>query len=479
MLKVTAVMGVSAVLAVAATVVRTKIVAVELGPPGVGTLAILTAFLTFATPVLGLGVGQSGVREVAAANSAGDDQQRDELRRTLYLASLVLAGAGSLVVLITARPIASWVLGEAGLADETRWVALGVFASIATGAASADLTGFRRIRLLAKLQPLAAAGATTAVLGAYVGGVDLLPVALVAPPVALAIGTYLYARSLPRPAARVDRRQFVHHFRRLAGLGAAFVLVMGLTALGMLLLRLLIASKLDLASTGEFQAAFAMAGYYVSFLFAAIGSDYLPLLSGLAHEPDRMNQAANTQALVAVLLSVPLVTVLIAAAPIVVPVFYTDAFDASVDLLRIMLLGEIARVAGWAVGYILVARDSRTLFVISEVLFNGVTLGAAAVLIPALGLRGAAIAYLVAQIAFLLWTLLFARWTSDFRLSGANAKVLGGSAAALGILYAAVRHGGSAWIIAVLIIAGCSAVSVRQIWKLGGLRVGALSGRRA
>jgi PST family polysaccharide transporter len=233
-------------------------------------------------------------------------------------------------------------------------------------------------------------------------------------------------------------------------------------------LRVLIRSELGLSDAGQFQAAFAVTTYYVGFVFAALATDYLPLLSGLASDTAQMNRAANTQLSVATLISAPPVMLLVATAPLVVPLLYSGSFDQTPDLLRIMLLGEATRVAAWTVGYILVARSAGRLFVATEVLYNALLLAVSAALLPVLGLTGVGVSYLTCQLASLLWTLWFAKRTSGFRLTRSNGLTLVAVLVAQGLVYAGVAIGGVASAFAWALAAACGYGAWRRLQTLTG-----------
>jgi enterobacterial common antigen flippase len=165
-------------------------------------------------------------------------------------------------------------------------------------------------------------------------------------------------------------------------------------------------------------------------------------LSGIAADEVRLNQAANNQLFVAILISAPLVMLMIAGAPMVISLLYSRSFEDSPVLLQLMLLGELTRIAAWTLGYILVARTARRMFVGTELLYNVLLIGATAGLIPIFGIKGTAVAYLVGQVGSLLWTLVFVDRVSNFRLTRTNALNLIGYGAAAGIVCAAAAAGG-------------------------------------
>jgi enterobacterial common antigen flippase len=467
MLRVTSGMGLSALAAIALSAVRMKILALQLGPPGLGTLTLLISFLSFASLMVELGVGNSAVREIAGAEGRSDRVERDALRSALYVLVAVLGIFGAAAVALAAHPLATAIFGEDALADEIRLCALAVLATVWGSGALADLNGFRRIRPLALVQPIAALAATAATLAVYLADMDVLPVVIIAPPIAVALTAFLYARALPRIDRRPSTRSLLPYARRLVVVGSAFLVNAGLAALGALVVRLIIESNLGRLATGEFQAAFALTSYYVGFLVASFAVDYMPLLSEIRDTPARLNRVVNTQLAFGILVAAPVIMVVVAAAPVVVALFYSSEFSNSATLLRIMLLGETARVAWWTIGYLLVAR-SALLFVIAELLYTLVLVGATAALVPSLGLEGTALAYLLAQLVALAGVLALAARSSGFKLLGRNAAYLSAAATATGAVYAGVVVGGWANALSWAVVALWSVDAVRRLSRMAG-----------
>jgi enterobacterial common antigen flippase len=459
MVRATVAMAGSGATVIALAAVRSKFVALDLGPHGIGTLTLLISLIAFAGVVFGLGLRTGAIREIAAAEAGRRRRWRDQVRAALYVLSLLLALVAAAVIALFAGPIAD-ALGSGGLEDRVRLCAIVVAAALVGAAAEADLNGFRRIRTLATIGPLAALIATLAAAVAWLAGADLFAVVLLAPTLAgtvIAIGATL---SLPRVDAEWSFAQLTPPARSLIHIGIPFALNSLLAAGGALLLRILIQADLGLSGVGEFQAAFAITTAYLSFIFAALATEYLPLLSGMAEDEVRLNHVANNQLLVAILISAPLVTLMIAGAPTVIPLLYSRSFEESPVLLQLMLLGELTRIAAWTLGYILVAGTAGRMFVGTELLYNGLLIGATAVLIPIFGIKGAAVAFLVCQIGSLLWTLVFVNRVSNFRLTRTNTLNLIGYGAAGGIVFAAAVAGGRVALLGWAVALATAAVAI-------------------
>src|SRR6201993_2954236 len=74
-LKSSALIGGSSVLNVAIGILRTKVMAILLGPAGVGLVGLYSSITDLTQSVAGMGVNSSGVRQIAEAVGSGDKER--------------------------------------------------------------------------------------------------------------------------------------------------------------------------------------------------------------------------------------------------------------------------------------------------------------------------------------------------------------------------------------------------------------------
>ena len=88
-LKSSAVIGGAQALVIVVGMVRSKAMALMLGPAGFGIMGIYTSIVDLAVSAAGLGISSSGVRQVAAATAANDTAQIERtvsvLRKTTWV----------------------------------------------------------------------------------------------------------------------------------------------------------------------------------------------------------------------------------------------------------------------------------------------------------------------------------------------------------------------------------------------------------
>jgi PST family polysaccharide transporter len=160
----------------------------------------------------------------------------------------------------------------------------------------------------------------------------------------------------------------------------------------------------------------------VGFILQAMGADFYPRLTASADDNAACNRLVNEQAQVGLLLAGPGVIASLTLAPLVIALFYSTKFGAAVEILRWICLGTMLQVISWPMGYVIVAKAKRGLFIGCEIAWGIVSICLAWVCIAYFGLAGAGIAYFGSYIfhGAMLWCIV--KRLSGFRWSRDNWK---------------------------------------------------------
>src|SRR4029077_17941149 len=106
-LKSSALIGGSTVLASVFAVVRAKVMAVLLGPTGIGLWGVYNSIFDLTRSIAGLGVNTSGVRQIAEAVGSGDQQRIAVTVKTLRRVAFCSGALGALL-LVGFSGLVSW-----------------------------------------------------------------------------------------------------------------------------------------------------------------------------------------------------------------------------------------------------------------------------------------------------------------------------------------------------------------------------------
>ena len=194
------VIGSAQVVNILISIFRMKVLAVLLGPSGVGLLSIYTSLLGMVEQTAGLGMGSSGVREIAS--SRGDEATLSRVRRVLFAAHLLQGTLAMLAVWLLRERIAIWLFGDAVRATEVGLIGIAILLGLLASAQTALLQGLRKIGDLGRVTVIGAFVGTLAGLAAVwlQGERGLIWFILVQPLAAVLIALH-YTRRLPKPTA--------------------------------------------------------------------------------------------------------------------------------------------------------------------------------------------------------------------------------------------------------------------------------------
>ena len=108
----TIIMGMSSVLVMALDLVRVKVLAVVLGPGGIGTLSLLNNFHTVATTVIGLGLGTGIVKYVATYTKEKDIESVQAVLSNAFKLVFFLALITSLLSCLLSPFLTKWIFED-------------------------------------------------------------------------------------------------------------------------------------------------------------------------------------------------------------------------------------------------------------------------------------------------------------------------------------------------------------------------------
>jgi len=392
-LRATSIVGGGRVLTILVGLVRTKALAVLLGPAGVGVMGLLQGVMTTGTTLFGLGLGQSGVRQLAAA--AGDPGKLSTVRKALWRSNLALGFIGLCAVWLLRETISQLVFGDASRATDVAWMGVGVLLSLIAGSQTALLQGLRRIGDMVKAGLVGAFLGTTLGVGlVWLMGAEGIRWFVLATPAASVLGAGWYARKLPgADHGSAPPQSFWEQWREMASLGS-YLMVGGVAgSLTALAVRAILTRELGVEAAGHFQAAYAISGQYLGLVLGAMAADYYPRLTRLIENPGACTNAVNDQLEVALLLIAPILLVVLTLAPWVLTLLFSKEFQVASGVLRWQVLGDVLKVPSWCLGFLLLAAGNGKLFLVTELTTHAVFVLALYLLLPMFGLEAAGLAF--------------------------------------------------------------------------------------
>jgi PST family polysaccharide transporter len=394
-LKSSYIVGGSQLIRMAIGIVSTKFAAVFLGPAGVGLLGAYRSISQLGIQLAGLGINQSGVREVAASNGSGNRQAISKtvviLRRMCWLTGL----AGTVTLFLLAAPISKLTFNNTEHTPELVLLSAVILITTVAQGQMAVIQGLRLISDLVRIQIFGAlAGAVVSIiLYAKLGMRAVAPALLMVAIFNLCTAWY-FSRKLSIESASVSWRETLTGAKELLSLGAVFMLSSLATTLTGYATRTIIARDINIEALGIYQAAYAISGYLLNFVLGAMGADFYPRLAGISDNREEMVRLVNEQTEIGLLLAAPALIAALGSAPLIITLLYSPEFSGAAELLRWLVMGCFLRVISWPMAYVQMAKGAKYWFILSEVFFNIMHLIFIQIGISFFGLTGVAVAFL-------------------------------------------------------------------------------------
>jgi len=391
------IIGAASVINIVFGIVRVKVLAVMLGPVGVGLMGLYQNIMGIASTLAGCGVNSSSVRQLAA--SVGEAETLAIVRRALWLGNITLGIAGMVILWLLRESVAMWVFGDTSHAREVGWLGLGLLLTLIAGSQTALLQGLRRISDMALVSIISGfVGASLGILAiSLLRENGIIWFVLTAPAVNMLVVSYYTAR-LPRPQAPYDLVAIQQQWLIMLKLGIPLMAASLLTLAVQLAVRSIVLRELGLEASGYFQAALVISMSYIGFVLSAMSTDYYPRLTAAINEHERARKLVNEQAEMALLLTGPVLLSMITLAPWVIHILYAESFGPAAVLLRWQVLGDIIKIAAWPMGFIIVAAGRGSIFIGTQLVWNMIYLGVVFFGIHVIGLTVVGVGYWLAYL---------------------------------------------------------------------------------
>ena len=417
--KATSLFGGVQVYTILIQVIKSKVIAILLGPLGVGIQGLFQSALDLVRQATSLGLSQSAVRDIAEANGSSD---HNRISRTVTILRKIVwfTGLLGLVAVIAFSPL----LSQASFGSKDyiwSFILLSIillFDQLSAGQ-KVVLQGMRRLKDLAKATAL---GVTVSLLVSlplyYLWGVDGIVPAMILTAVVTLLVSWFYSRRVAIEKIKVSPREVLSGGKTMMVMGISMSLSGVMTMGAAYLIRSLLRKWGGIDEVGLFQAGFVIITSYVGLVFNAIATDYYPRLASVNKNDEACRDVVSKQGVISVFLLAPLLSICILLMPTVIRILYSEQFLPADGFIKWACLGMMFRLASWLVSYMFVAKAESKLFIINELIGTVNYLWISLVGYKLGGLSGMGIAFAVNYFVYFWQVYLISRQRYHFSFTG-------------------------------------------------------------
>lgn len=374
-LKSTSLFGAVQVFAILISVIRSKAVAILIGPAGMGIIGLIMSTLKVVGEITTLGLSTTAVREIAIAKSNENDRESSTIIATIRK---VVWFTGVLGVLMTA--IISPLLSHLAFDNYDYTLAFVcvslslLFNQLSAGQLSI-LQGFRKLKMLAKANLFGnLLGLIVSLPLYYIFRIDAIVPVIIISSLASLLMSWIYSNKLKYKSIKLTNRQAYQKAKSMLNLGLMLSLRSSIALIAAYIFQIYLSKVGGVDEVGYFIAGFVIINAYVGMVFKAMQTDYFPKLSGVIDSVVDFNTLVNQQSIIAILIIGPLVVVFLSFLPIIVNILYTDEFLIIVGFLAWAILGVLFKTLSWSMGYVILAKGDSKLFIKTGAFFSSLLL---------------------------------------------------------------------------------------------------------
>ena len=364
-LKYTSIFGGVQGLVILIGMVRNKLIALLLGPQGMGLMALFNSTVRLISDTTGLGLGMSAVRELSRLY---DEEHHEELKSRIELIrswSLITACLGFVLCVVLSPLINHYTFSWGN--HTLHFMLLAPIIAL-TALSAGELSILKSTRKLRRLAEISIYGVLCALATSvplyYIFGESAIVPSLIIIALSQFIITITYSFHYYPYRVHFDSDTF-SEAKPMLRLGISF-LGAGIMGSGSdFIVRSFLNYEGSLDDVGLYNAGYMITMTYAGVIFSAMETDYFPRLSSVNNNVEERNLLVNRQLEVSLLLISPLLILLMSILPIALPLLYSDAFLAVLPMVKVAIFAMFMRSLELPVAYITLSRgDSKAFFLL-------------------------------------------------------------------------------------------------------------------
>ncbi len=406
------------------SIIRSKFVAILLGPIGIGVSGLLTSTIGLISGLTNFGLGTSGVKDIATANNTGNETRISRVIVVLQRLIWITGVFGTLITLLLSSWLSKITFGNYDYTIAINWISITVLLNQLTNGQVVILQGLRKLQFLAKANLYGSLlGLIVTIPIYYKFGLDgIVPGIIITSVLSLLLSWY-FVNKLNINVVKVTRIRTFAEGKNMLIMGFVISLSGLITLIGSYIIRIFLNHYGGVAQVGLYTAGFAIINTYAGLILNAMGTDYYPRLSAVVQDTETCNNTINQQAEVAILLLGPVLIIFQLFVKWLVILLYSDKFISINDMLYWAALGMFFRAASWSISFVFVAKGDARLFIGVEILINVIMLIVNFIGYYFWGLSGLGIAFLITYVIYLFQVFYISRKRYMFVFSRSFYKI--------------------------------------------------------
>ncbi len=423
-LKATSIFGGVQVFTILISILRSKVIAIFLGPIGIGISNLFTSTIDLVASITSFGIGTSAVRSIAAANGIQDESRLSIIIKVLRKIIWFTGFLGLILTIIFSQFLSLFAFGNTNYSVAFIFLSFTLLFNQLNHGQLALLQGMQKINLMAKSGLLSSFFSFLITIPLYYFFKErgIVPGIIISSLLTLFF-SYYFSNKIQIKKVLLSNIQIISEGKSMLTLGFLIGLTGLMDQLISYFIRIYISNQSDISTIGLYTAGFAIMNTYVGMIFSAMLSDFYPKLSSISNNDISSIKLINQQAEISVIILGPLIIAFIVFLKFIILFLYTNQFLLIENMLYWAILGVLFKGVNWALGIILLAKGESRLYFIFYIISCVIILSTNLFFYNNFGLSGLGVAFLITNILLLLQSFIIANYRYNFKFTKELVKV--------------------------------------------------------
>lgn len=423
-MKATSLFGGVQVFQILIKIIRSKFIAVLLGPEGMGIAGLLNSTIGVVSSITNFGLQTSAIKDIAKANASNDlieiSTTVKTVRRLVWFTGLL----GAIIIFVFSSWLSRITFGNTDYSFAFMWISITLLLNQISTGQRVVLQGLRKLTFLAKSSLLGSIFGLILVIPIYyLYGIDGIVPGIIITSIITLVLTWYFSSKIKIENINLSIAEIFSNGKNMMTMGFMISLSSFLGMGSAFLIRVFISNTGGVVEVGLFTAGFAIINTYVGLVFTAMGTDFYPRLSSVASDDVLVTKTINQQAEIALLILGPILVVFLVYIKWVVILLYSAKFVAVNEMIYWAVMGIFFKAISWAIGFIFLAKGESKIFFWNELLVNLYTLGFNIFGYYYYGLTGLGISFMLSYFVYLIQVFVISKYKFNFAFSKEIIKV--------------------------------------------------------
>ncbi len=384
-------------------IIRSKFIAILLGPAGIGILGLLTTTTNFIFTLSSFGLSTSAVKVIAVAAGAEKDIQISMVvtvvRRLVWITGLF----GAVLSILISPWLSEIAFGNRDYTTAFMFISVILLLNQLTIGNTVVLQGLGRLNWLAKTNVVGSIFGLLFVIPLYFsfGTKGIVPGVILTSLISFLVSRFFFQK-LKMVETEMSWQKTILMGKHMMATGF-LISIGGLLSMGAsYFLSSFISQTGGLEQVGLYNAGFAIVNTYVGLIFTSIGSDYYPRLSAQAKSNQLARDTINRQAEISLLLLAPVIIIFLFFSRSIISLLYSNQFIEIETMINWAAVGMLFKATSWSISFLFLAKGDGRIFFWNELIANVYLLVFNILAYHFMGLTGLGFSFLLSYFVYLL-----------------------------------------------------------------------------